>query len=352
MSKSVIVIGAGVVGLACGRELSDKGYDVFIAEQEQYIATQTSARNSGVIHAGIYYPPKSLKAKLCVRGKNLLYEYCEKFNVPHSRTKKMIVATTSDETEILLKLKDTATKNGLELEFITGHAAIEREPNLFAVSALVSPTTGIIDASNLAKSLQHQAEINGANLALETKITNITQASKILVSGISGGEQFEAEFDFLINAAGHGAHSLTKSYWQEAPSPPQNFAKGNYFSVTGKAPFQTLVYPVPETISLGIHYTIDTEGRGQLGPNVQWVNQPNYEVDPSLESEFRTAVKKYWPGVEDHELIPGYAGIRPKVEATDFIIHRQDNIISLLGIESPGLTSSLAIAELIGEIFN
>ena len=143
MSKSVIIIGAGVVGLACGRELAQKGYEVFIAEQEQYIATQTSTRNSGVIHAGIYYPPKSLKASLCVRGKNLLYEYCEKFNVPHSRTRKMIVATTRDETEKLLKLKNTATKNGLELEFISGHAAIEREPHLFAVSALVSPTTGI-----------------------------------------------------------------------------------------------------------------------------------------------------------------------------------------------------------------
>ena len=157
MSKSVIVIGAGVVGLACGRELSDKGYEVFIAEQEQYIATQTSARNSGVIHAGIYYPPKSLKAKLSVRGKNLLYQYCEKFNVPHARTKKMIVATTSDETKILSKLKDTATKNGLELEFISGHAAIEKEPNLFAVSALMSPKTGIIDTAVLAKSFQHQA---------------------------------------------------------------------------------------------------------------------------------------------------------------------------------------------------
>ena len=349
MSKSVIIIGAGVVGLACGRELSSKGYEVFIAEKEQYIATQTSARNSGVIHAGIYYPPKSLKAKLCVRGKNLLYEYCEKFNVPHSRTKKMIVATTSDETKILSKLKDTATKNGLELEFLTGHAAIEREPNLFAVSALVSPTTGIIDASNLATSFQHQAEINGANLALETKITNITQTSKILVSGVSGGEQFEAEFDFLINAAGHGAHRLTQSYWQEAPTPPPKFAKGNYFSIAGKAPFQTLVYPVPGTISLGIHYTIDTEGSGQLGPNVQWIDQPDYEVDPGLESEFRTAARKYWPSVEDRELIPGYSGIRPKVEAEDFIIHKQNNIITLLGIESPGLTSSLAVAELVAK---
>ena len=349
MSKSVIVIGAGVVGLACGRELSDKGYEVFIAEQEQYIANQTSARNSGVIHAGIYYPPKSLKAKLCVRGKNLLYQYCEKFNVPHARTKKMIVATTSDETKILSKLKDTATKNGLELEFISGQAAIEKEPNLFAVSALVSPTTGIIDTSNLAKSFQHQAEINGASLALETKITNITQASKILVSGISGGEQFEAEFDFLINAAGHGAHSLTKSYWQEAPSPPPNFAKGNYFSIAGKAPFQTLIYPVPGTESLGIHYTIDTDGRGQLGPNVQWVNQPTYEVDKNLEAEFRNAARTYWPGVEDRELIPGYSGIRPRVEAKDFVIHSKNNIITLLGIESPGLTSSLAIAELVAE---
>ena len=347
MSKSVIIIGAGVVGLACGKELSEKGFEVFIAEQEKNIATHTSARNSGVIHAGIYYPVESLKAKLCILGKQLLYEYCEEFEVPYSRTKKMIVATTNEETQILLKLKETALKNGVKLEFISGDDAIDRETNLFAVSALVSPTTGIVDASKLAFSLQHQAEINGANLALETKITKITQASKILVSGISGGEEFEAEFDFLINAAGHGAHKLTQSYWPEAPPLPKNFAKGNYFSIAGKAPFQTLIYPVPGTESLGIHYTIDTDGKGQLGPNVQWVNQPTYEVDKNLEDEFRNAARNYWPSVEDRELIPGYSGIRPRVEAKDFVINSRDNIITLLGIESPGLTSSLAIAELV-----
>ncbi len=349
MNKSVIVVGAGVVGLACGKELSEKGYEVFIAEQEKNIATQTSARNSGVIHAGIYYPTDSLKAKLCVRGKNLLYEYCEEFNVPHARTKKMIVATTSDETEILYKLKETALKNGVELKFISGVDAIEREPNLFATSALVSPTTGIVDSTGLAASFQHQAELNGASLALETKITKITQNSKLLVSGTSGGEEFEAEFDILINACGHGAHKLTQSYWPEAPPLPKNFAKGNYFSIAGKAPFQTLIYPVPGTESLGIHYTIDTDGRGQLGPNVQWVNQPTYEVDKNLEAEFRNAARKYWPGVDNRELIPGYSGIRPRVEAKDFVIHSKDNIITLLGIESPGLTSSLAIAELVAE---
>ena len=173
--KSVIIVGAGAVGLACGKELSDKGYEVFIAEQEKNIATQTSARNSGVIHAGIYYPSDSLKAKLCIRGKQLLYEYSEQFEVPYSRTKKMIVATTSEETEILLKVKETALKNGIKLEAISGEDATEREPNLFAVSALVSPTTGIIDASKLAESFQHQAENHGANLALETKIAKITQ---------------------------------------------------------------------------------------------------------------------------------------------------------------------------------
>ena len=349
MSKSVIIIGAGVVGLACAKELSEKGYEVFIAEQEKYIASQTSARNSGVIHAGIYYPADSLKARLCVRGKNLLYKYCEQFNVPHSRTKKMIVATTSEETQILFKLQETALKNGVELGFISGDEAIEREPNLLAVSALVSPTTGIVDAAELAGSFQHQAELNGASLAVETHIKNIQQNSKILVSGISGGDEFEAEFDFLINAAGHGAHKLTQSYWPEAPPLPKNFAKGNYFSIAGKAPFQTLIYPVPGTESLGIHYTIDTDGRGQLGPNVQWVNQPTYEVDKSLEAEFRNAARTYWPGVEDRELIPGYSGIRPRVEAKDFVIHSKDNIITLLGIESPGLTSSLAIAELVAE---
>ena len=349
MSKSVIIIGAGVVGLACAKELSEKGYEVFIAEQEKYIANQTSARNSGVIHAGIYYPAESLKAKLCIRGKQLLYEYCEQFEVPYSRTKKLIVATTSEETQILLKLKETALKNGVELEFISGDDAIEREPNLFAVSALVSPTTGIIDASQLAASFLRQAELNGASLALETKITKISKASKTFVSGISGGEEFEAEFDFLINAAGHGAHKLTQSYWPEAPPLPKNFAKGNYFSIVGKAPFQTLIYPVPGKESLGIHYTIDTDGRGQLGPNVQWVNQPTYGVNKNLEAEFRNAARTYWPGVEDRELIPGYSGIRPRVEAKDFVIHSKDNIITLLGIESPGLTSSLAIAGLVAE---
>jgi L-2-hydroxyglutarate oxidase LhgO len=261
----------------------------------------------------------------------------------------MIVATTREETQILLKLKDTAAKNGVHLDLISSHDAVEREPNLFAASALVSPTTGIVDSAGLAASFHHQAELNGASLALETKITKITQNSKILVSGTSGGEEFEAEFDILINACGHGAHELTQSYWPEAPPLPKNFAKGNYFSIAGKAPFQTLIYPVPGTESLGIHYTIDTDGRGQLGPNVQWVNQPTYEVDKNLEAEFRNAARTYWPGVEDRELIPGYSGIRPRVEAKDFVIHSKDNIITLLGIESPGLTSSLAIAELVAE---
>ena len=328
--------------------MSKKGHEVFIAEQESYIATQTSARNSGVIHAGIYYPSGSLKAELCIRGKHLLYEYCEEFNVPFSRTQKMIVGTTNEEEEILQNLKDKSEKNGVSLEHISGQEAIDREPNLFAVSALLSPTTGIIDATELAESLLYQAETHGANLALETKINTVTQNAQILVNGTSAGEEFEAEFDCLVNAAGHGAHKLTKSYWRDAPISPELFAKGNYFSIAGKAPFKTLIYPVPGTESLGIHYTIDINGRGQLGPNVQWVNQLSYEVDPSLETEFRMAVRKYWPGVEDRELIPGYSGIRPRVEAKDFIIHKQGNILTLLGIESPGLTSSLAIAELAG----
>ena len=351
MGKSIIVIGAGIVGLACAHELSRKGHEVFIAEQESHIATQTSARNSGVIHAGIYYPYDSLKAKLCIRGKKLLYEYCEEFDVPFSHTQKMIVGTTNEEKEILQILKGTAEKNGVNLELISGQDAIDREPNLFAVSALLSPTTGIIDATELAASLLHQAETHGANLALETKINTITQNSKILVNGTSAGEEFEAEFDCLINAAGHGAHNLTKSYWRNAPIPPATFAKGNYFSIVGKAPFKTLIYPLPGTESLGIHYTIDINGRGQLGPNVEWVNQQSYEVDPNLETEFRNAARKYWPGVEDRELMPGYSGIRPRVEAKDFIINANKNIVTLLGIESPGLTSSLAIAELVSADF-
>lgn len=351
MAKSIIVIGAGIVGLACARELSKKGHEVFIAEQESYIATQTSARNSGVIHAGIYYPCNSLKAELCIRGKNLLYKYCEEFNVPFSRTQKMIVATTNEEKKILQNLKGKAEKNGVALKLINGQDAIDREPNLFAVSALLSPTTGIVDTTELAASLLHQAETHGANLALETKINTVTQNPKILVNGTSTVEEFEAEFDCLINAAGHGAYNLTKSYWKDAPIPPAIFAKGNYFSITGKAPFKKLIYPVPGTESLGIHYTIDINRRGQLGPNVQWVSQPSYEVDPNLETEFRIAASKYWPGVEDRTLIPSYCGIRPRVATKDFVIHSNNNIVTLLGIESPGLTSALAIAELVARNF-
>ena len=240
MGKSAIIIGAGIVGLACARELSKKGHEVFIAEQESYIANQTSARNSGVIHAGIYYPSNSLKAELCIRGKQLLYEYCEEFNVPFSRTQKMIVGTTNEEKQILQNLKGKAEKNGVNLELISGQDAIDREPNLFAVSALLSPTTGIIDTSQLAESFLHQAELNGASLALETKITKITQNSKILVSGTSGGEEFTAEFDFLINAAGHGAHKLTQSYWPEAPPLPKNLRKEIIFQLLVKRHFKHL----------------------------------------------------------------------------------------------------------------
>ena len=346
MTKSVMVIGAGVVGLACSRALAMAGYDVVIVEKHAQIGTEVSGRNSGVIHAGIYYPQGSAKARFCLRGKQLMYQYCADHDIPHRNTQKLIVATNSAQDEILQKLQKTAAQNGVTLDLISGAQAMALEPELYATSALVSATTGIVDVHGLLFSLLAEAEAMGAVLSTQTCVSQILRTPQGLrVTGDSMGAAFDMSVDMVVNAAGLGAPQLAATYWPDAPKPPALFAKGNYFSIAGSLPFQRLIYPVPEQDGLGIHYTLDLNGQSRLGPNVRWIDTPNYDVDVDAEDLFRDAVKSYWPNVQDRTLSPDYVGIRPKIEGGDFVMRRDDRIITLLGIESPGLTSSLAIAE-------
>lgn len=350
MSKSALVIGAGVVGLAVSRGLAREGYDVLIAERERAAGTQTSARNSGVIHAGIYYPKNSLKAWACLRGKHLLYSYCSDKAVPHANVQKLIVATQPDQHAALQSLFEQAQDNGVPIERLGPQSAKEIEPELHATAALLSSTTGIVDAAALVQTLTQDIHEFGCDIAYETDIHSLVpQIDSTVVEGTSAGEEFTANFDIVINAAGHGAYGLTQAYWPAAPKPPARFAKGNYFSIVGRAPFERLIYPLPEPGGLGIHFTRDMDRRGLLGPNVEWVAQADYSVSPKLEPLFRQAVSRYWPNVADRTLIPDYAGLRPKVDGDDFVIGVHGRIVTLLGIESPGLTASFALAEKVVE---
>lgn len=346
-----MVVGAGVVGLACAKMLAQTGWDVVITEQHEHLGSEVSARNSGVIHAGIYYPQKSLKARCCVRGKQLLYDYCAEKGIPHRNLGKFIVGTNEQEDEILLKIRDTAAKNGVVLELVPGAQAMEQEPALSVTSALWSSTTGIVDCHELMFAYLGDAENCGAIFVPHTSIQGtMLQGSQVVVEGLSSGEDFSMAVDLVVNAAGLRAYDLAAQHWSDAPKPPQKFAKGNYFSISGKGPFDTLIYPTPVPGGLGIHYTADLGGRGRLGPNVRWVEQETYDVELDDEIVFREAVRRYWPGVEDRTLSPDYSGIRPKIAGDDFVIRRDGPIINLLGIESPGLTSSLAIGEIVANL--
>jgi len=344
LAKSVLVIGAGVVGLAAAMKSAQSGADVVVVDAADAIGTQTSARNSGVVHAGLYYPRNSLKAKFCVQGREMLYAHSARFDVAHSVVQKLIVAKDTDQMAALQALQTRAADNGVPLELISGAAAQEMEPQLRVPAALLSPKTGIVDAPGLMMSYLTQAEANGATLILNTKVDTIRRGrDQIVVTGTSAGDPFDMAFDQVINAAGHGAYDLAAQYWPDAPKPPKLWAKGSYFAISGPAPFERLIYPLPEQAGLGIHYTVDLGGQGQLGPNVDWLDQIDFRVDPALEPNFRSSVRQFWPGIDDRTLHPAYAGFRPKIEGGDFVLRVQDGIITLLGIESPGLTSSLAL---------
>lgn len=356
----VVVIGAGVVGLAVGRELALQGLEVMVLEAENAIGTGTSARNSEVIHAGIYYPAGSLKARLCVQGKEMLYAYCAERGVAHRRLGKLIVATRPGQVEMLAGIQAKAAANGVhDLRQITAAEARALEPALQCEAALLSPSTGIVDSHALMLSLQGDLENAGGLLALLSPVHSIGvgqgMASHPLRVTTLDGTELAARF--VVNAAGLAAVAMARRVEGLDASllPRASYAKGNYFTLAGKAPFSRLIYPVPEHAGLGVHLTLDLGGQAKFGPDVQWVDDPSdLRVDPRRGDAFYAEVRQYWPALPDGALQAGYAGIRPKIggphePAADFLLqgpqqHGVQGLVNLLGIESPGLTSSLAIA--------
>ncbi|MFH0129593.1 NAD(P)/FAD-dependent oxidoreductase [Variovorax sp. VaC1] len=350
-----VVIGGGVVGLAVARALALAGREVLVLETEGAIGTGTSSRNSEVIHAGIYYPQGSLKARLCVEGKQLLYAYAAERGVPHQRCGKLIVATSAEQAGQLDAIRAKAAANGVDdLVQISAEQAIAMEPQLHCVAALHSPSTGIVDSHALMLSLLGDLENAGGMLALKSPITRAECESDAIVLIAEDGTTLRCRS--VVNAAGLGAPALARRFegLPAAAVPTEYFAKGNYFTLSGKAPFGRLIYPVPEPGGLGVHLTVDLGGQAKFGPDVQWVaSADDLVVDPARGEGFYAEVRKYWPALPDGALIPGYAGMRPKISgpgepAADFVIdgpeaHGVPGVVNLFGIESPGLTSSLAI---------
>jgi len=360
-----VVIGAGVVGLAVGRELALQGLEVMVLESENAIGTGTSSRNSEVIHAGIYYPAGSLKARLCVQGKQMLYAYCAERGVAHQRLGKLIVATSPEQVAQLAGIQAKAAANGVhDLRQISAAEARAIEPALRCDAALLSPSTGIVDSHGLMLALQGDMENAGGLLALLSPVQSIGvgqgTASHPLRLCTEDGTELAARF--VVNAAGLNAVAVAHRIegLNKALLPQASYAKGNYFTLAGKAPFSHLIYPVPEHAGLGVHLTLDLGGQAKFGPDVQWVDDPaDLVVDPRRGDAFYAEVRKYWPALRDGSLIPGYAGIRPKINAPheaarDFVLqgpatHGVPGLVNLFGIESPGLTSSLAIGAAVVE---
>ncbi|MGH8446619.1 MAG: NAD(P)/FAD-dependent oxidoreductase [Solimonas sp.] len=358
-----IVVGAGVVGLAVARQLAMAGHETLILEREDAFGTATSSRNSEVIHAGIYYPRGSLKAALCVRGKQMLYEYCERHGVDHRRCGKLIVAGNEAQLEELDGIDRAARGNGVDdLRRLDRAQALALEPALNCTGALLSPSTGIIDSHGYMLSLLGQAEIAGALLAYRSPVQRLLPESDGIAIVAGDDPQPIVKARCVINAAGIEAPDLARRVEgiDAKALPTAYYAKGSYFTLGGRAPFSRLIYPVPEPGGLGVHLTLDLAGQARFGPDVEWIERPDYEVDGRRADRFYDVIRSYWPGLRDGALAPGYAGIRPKISgpgaaAADFRIdgpeqHAVAGLINLFGIESPGLTASLAIAEDVGRM--
>jgi L-2-hydroxyglutarate oxidase LhgO len=357
-----IVIGAGVVGLAIARQLALAGQEVLVLEQAAIIGSETSSRNSEVIHAGIYYPTGSLKARLCVAGRDRLYRYCAERGIAHRRLGKLIVASDPAQDGALAAIAAQATANGVDdLRQLSQADITILEPALHATSGLFSPSTGIIDSHALMLSLQGDAEAAGAVFAFQTPVIGgriDDQGYQVMVGGAA---PLHLRTRRLINAAGHGAWDIARQLDSYSPSliPARGWAKGTYFTLRGRSPFQHLVYPVPEPGGLGIHLTLDLAGAARFGPDVEWIDRFDYQIEPKRAQRFYPAIRRYWPGLPDAALEPAYTGIRPKLgDATsasaDFRIdgpetHGFVGLVQLFGIESPGLTASLAIAEMVSQ---
>ena len=358
-----VVVGAGVIGLAVARRLAQAGREVVVLEAAEGIGTVTSSRNSEVIHAGIYYKAASLMARMCVTGKKMLYQYCAEHGVPHKNCGKLIVATTPKEAEKLQSIRAHAEANGvLDMQMLSGEAARALEPALNCDAALLSPSTGIIDSHAFMLALRGDAEAAGAALAFRTPLLRARAVAGKIELDAGGDAPMTLECRLLVNSAGLNAPAVARGIdgMPLASIPRAYLAKGNYFSCSRKAPFSHLIYPVPEPGGLGVHLTLDMAGQARFGPDVEWVDNIDYAVDPARAARFYPAIRKYWPALPDGALMPSYSGMRPKivppaVASQDFVIqgpkdHGVAGLINLFGIESPGLTSSLAIADYVGEL--
>jgi L-2-hydroxyglutarate oxidase LhgO len=360
-----VVIGAGVVGLAVARAMAARGREVIVLEAGEAVGIGTSSRNSEVIHAGLYYPRGSLKAELCVRGRAMLYEYCDAHGVPYNRCGKLLVATARNQLPQLAAIQQKALENGVtDLVRISGAEATALEPHLRCVEAMLSPQTGIIDSHQFMLALQGDAERDGANIAFHTPVTQVDARDRCFIVETGGEAPLRFQADCVINSAGLFANDIARRIRGLDPRhvPPLYFAKGNYFSVSGRTPFDRLIYPMPNEAGLGVHLTIDMGGQAKFGPDVEWIQKIDYSVDAQRATGFYAAIRAYWPDLPDDALQPAYAGIRPKLSgpgqpAADFVIqgraaHGVAGLVNLFGIESPGLTASLAIAEKVARMLS
>ena len=362
-----IVIGGGVIGLAVARALALAGREVIVIEAAGSIGSETSSRNSEVVHAGIYYPRGSLKARLCVEGRGKLYQFCEIHNVPHKKLGKLIVATEAGQEAKLAAIASGARACGVEdLRRLTGEEARRLEPELSAVAALLSPSTGIVDSHAYLLALQGEAEESGAQVAFRTRAVGgmVREDGVCVETRGEDGSRLDLFARLVVNAAGHGAQDFARalSGFPKDRVPPQFFARGCYFSLAARSPFERLIYPVPVDGGLGVHLTLDMGGGARFGPDVEWIERVDYSVDPQRAQSFYGEIRRYWPNLVDGALLPSYAGVRPKLSgpgepAADFRIdgpaaHGVPGLVNLFGVESPGLTASLAIADLVLEMLH
>ena len=351
-----LIIGAGVVGLAAARSLSASGREVMVLERHDLIGSETSARNSEVIHAGIYYPAGSLKARFCVEGKDELYDFCAERGVAHERIGKLIVAANEAQHSELNTIREKAAANGVtDLVSLSRDETLALEPSLDVAGALLSPSTGIVDSHGLMLALEGELTSNGGQVVLNTSVENVEALPgggyRVHVSDREAGD-YSVSAKELVISAGHMAPALGSQLVGDN-APKAYLAKGSYFKLEGRAPFSRLIYPVPEPGGLGVHLTLDLQHQARFGPDVEWVEDFAYEVDPARGEKFYAAIRQYWPGLKDGSLVPDYSGIRPKIvpagtPAADFRIdgpadHGRDGLVTLYGIESPGLTAALAI---------
>jgi L-2-hydroxyglutarate oxidase LhgO len=363
LDADTVVVGAGLVGLAIARALASSGRDVVVVERESAIGTATSSRNSGVIHAGIYYAPHSLKARLCVRGKALLYEYCATRGVPHSRCGKLIVATSAAESDALRRYQDTAASNGAgEIGWLTAHEVAELEPEVRCVAALHSPSSGIVDVSALALALRADIESAGGQVVLNTALVRAEVISGGFSLTLADPSPVRIACRALVNSAGLEASAVAA---RVAGLDPRHialtrYARGHYYALGGTSPFRRLVYPIPVAGGLGIHATVDIAGRARFGPDVEWIDGIDYRFGAVQASDFAAAIRRYYPNLDATRLSADYTGIRPKLygpgeSPSDFRIdgperHGVNGLVNLFGIESPGLTAALAIGALVSQL--